>query len=46
MEFVALYVFKNTQRYDHQNLTDRSYGVIPHFIYIQIMLYSAELKAA
>ena len=23
-----------------------SYTVIPHFIYIQIMLYSAELKAA
>ena len=22
------------------------YGVIPHFIYIQIMLYSVELKAA
>ena len=27
MEFMVLYVYKNTQSYNHQNLTDRSYGV-------------------
>ena len=28
------------------NFYSRAYLVIPHFIYIQIMLYSVELKAA
>lgn len=32
--------------YEERRMGGRSHSVIPHFIYIQIMLYSVELKAA
>ena len=40
--------FKDRQLHieDYLQMVSAEQGVIPHFIYIQIMLYSVELKAA
>ena len=39
MKVPARHIIHTEQQYS-------KHGVIPHFIYIQIMLYSVELKAA